>query len=59
VNDAMRAIEAKNEELKDFHPKTYNPLENDTLVALLRNFSRITMDIEGGCVREDLRVLPR
>ena len=47
VNDAMRAVEAENEELKDVLPKTYNRLQNDTLVALLRNFSEIPMDVEG------------
>lgn len=47
VNDAMRAVEAENEELKDVLPKTYNRLENDTLVVLLRNFSEIPMDVEG------------
>jgi type I restriction enzyme M protein len=47
VNNAMRAVEAENEELKDVLPKTYNRLENDTLVALLRNFSEIPMDVEG------------
>src|SRR3989454_10562376 len=43
----MRAIEAENEELKDILPKTYNRLENDTLVTLLKNFNSIPMDIEG------------
>ena len=47
VNDAMRAVESENEDLKDVLPKTYNRLENDTLVALLKNFSEIPMDIEG------------
>ncbi len=47
VNDAMRAVEAENEELKDVLPKTYNRLENSTLVALLRSFSEIPMDVEG------------
>lgn len=47
VNDAMRAVEAENEELKDVLPKTYNRLENDTLIALLRNFAQIPMDAEG------------
>ena len=46
VNDAMRAVERENEELKDVLPKTYNRLENDTLVALLRSFSEIPMDVE-------------
>ncbi|SRR6266851_81669 len=47
VNEAMRAIEAENEELKDVLPKTYNRLENDTLVTLLKSFNSIPMDIEG------------
>jgi type I restriction enzyme M protein len=47
VNDAMRAIEAENDELRDVLPKTYNRLNNDTLVALLKNFSEISMDLEG------------
>jgi type I restriction enzyme M protein len=47
VNDAMRAVEQENEELKDVLPKTYNRLEDSTLVALLRNFAEIPMDVEG------------
>jgi type I restriction enzyme M protein len=47
VNDAMRAVERENEDLKDVLPKTYNRLENNTLVALLRNFAEIPMDVEG------------
>lgn len=47
VNDSMKAIEAENEELKDVLPKTYNRLENDVLVALIKNFSNIQIDIEG------------
>jgi len=47
INEAMRAIEAENEELKDVLPKTYNRLENDTLITLLKNFNSIPMDIEG------------
>jgi type I restriction enzyme M protein len=47
VNDAMRAVERENEDLKDVLPKTYNRLENSTLVALLRNFAEIPMDVEG------------
>ena len=47
VIDAMKAIEAENEELKDVLPKTYNRLNNDTLVALLKTFSEIPMDVEG------------
>ena len=45
INDAMRAIETENEELKDVLPKTYNRLENSLLVSLLKNLSSIpTMD---------------
>ena len=45
INDAMRTIEAENDELSDVLPKTYNRLENSLLVALLRNLSAIpTMD---------------
>ncbi|MEK7846969.1 MAG: N-6 DNA methylase, partial [Nitrospinota bacterium] len=47
VNDAMKSIEAENEDLKDVLPKTYNRLENDVLIALLKNFSNIPMDIQG------------
>jgi type I restriction enzyme M protein len=47
INDAMKAIEGENEDLKDVLPKTYNRLDNDVLIALLKNFSSITMDMEG------------
>jgi len=47
INDAMNAIEAANEELKGVLPKTYSGLNNDTLVALLKTFSQIPIDIEG------------
>ena len=47
VNAAMRAIEAENEELKDILPKTYQRLENATLIELLRVLGSIPMDIEG------------
>jgi len=47
INDAMRGIETENEDLKDVLPKTYNRLENDVLVTLLKIFSSIPMDIEG------------
>ncbi|MDX6379459.1 MAG: type restriction enzyme protein [Rubrobacteraceae bacterium] len=47
VNDAMRAVERENEELKDVLPKTYNRLDNTILVTLLKNFSEIPMDVEG------------
>lgn len=47
INDAMRAVEAENEDLKDVLPKTYNTLDNSTLVDHLKTFNSIPMDIEG------------
>lgn len=47
INDAMKAIEAENEELRGVLPKEYNRLESDILVTLLKTFSSIPMDIEG------------
>ena len=47
INDAMRAIETENEELRDVLPKNYNHLDNSTLVELLKLFASIPMDIEG------------
>ena len=47
INDAMRAIEGENSDLKDVLPKTYNRLENTTLVELLKLMGSIPMDIEG------------
>jgi type I restriction enzyme M protein len=47
INDAMRLIEAENEDMKDVLPKTYNQLDNKVLLSLLKNFNLIPMDIEG------------
>ncbi len=47
INDAMRAIEGENPGLKDVLPKTYNRLENSSLVELLKIMASIPMDIEG------------
>jgi len=47
INDAMRAVEAENPDLKDILPKTYNRLESATLAELLRLMNSIHMDIEG------------
>jgi type I restriction enzyme M protein len=47
INDAMKAIETENEDLRDVLPKTYNALERSLLVSLLKNFSAIPMNIEG------------
>jgi type I restriction-modification system DNA methylase subunit len=47
INEAMKAIEADNEDLKDVLPKTYNSLEKNLLVSLLKNFAAVPMTIEG------------
>ena len=47
INDAMRAVEAENRDLKDVLPKTFNRLETATLVELLKVMASIPMDIEG------------
>jgi type I restriction enzyme M protein len=47
INEAMKAIETDNEDLKDVLPKTYNSLEKNLLVSLLKNFAAIPMTIEG------------
>lgn len=41
VNDAMKALEADNEAIKDALPKTYTRFENDMLNSLLKNFNDI------------------
>jgi type I restriction enzyme M protein len=48
INKAMRDIEMRNPELVDTLPKTaYSELENEHLIALLKNFAAIPLDIEG------------
>src|ERR1019366_5235737 len=47
IDDAMKAIEGENEELKDILPRTYTRLENKTLVELLKLLASIPMEIEG------------
>lgn len=47
INEAMKAIEAENPDLKDILPKTYNHLDNPTLIELLKLMASIKMDIEG------------
>jgi len=47
VNDAMRAIEADNEDLKGVLPKRYLDFDKSLLVSLLKAFSEISMDVEG------------
>lgn len=47
INDAMRAIESDNEDLRGVLPKTYSKFEKGLLVSLLKNFAAVPMDIEG------------
>lgn len=47
INEAMRSIEAKNTDLRDVLPKTYNRLDNATLTELLKLMNSIPMDIKG------------
>ena len=47
INEAMRAIETENDELRDVLPKNYNRLETETLVTLLKNFASVPMDVDG------------
>ncbi|MEE8575047.1 MAG: class I SAM-dependent DNA methyltransferase [Thermodesulfobacteriota bacterium] len=47
INEAMKAIEAENPDLKDVLPKTYKQLDKSTLFELLKLLSSIPMDIEG------------
>lgn len=41
VNNAMKALEADNEAIKDALPKTYTRFDNDILKGLLKNFTAI------------------
>lgn len=45
INDAMKALEAENEAIKDALPKTYTRFSNDILATLLKNFANIRFDI--------------
>lgn len=47
INEAMKAIERENEELKDVLPKTYALLDNSTIVELMKALASVPMDIEG------------
>ena len=47
VNDAMKVIESENKELAGILPKTFQKLDNRTIIALLKNFNQIPDDIEG------------
>jgi type I restriction enzyme M protein len=47
INEAMKAIEADNEDLKDVLPRTYTRLDKELLVSLLKSFAEVPMEIEG------------
>ncbi|AGP41390.1 type I restriction-modification system subunit M [Sorangium cellulosum] len=47
LDDAMRAIEAENEDLEDVLPKTYARFDARTLKELLQLFGAIPEDVEG------------
>ncbi len=47
INDAMKAIEAENEELRDVLPKNYQRIDNPTLFELIRVLSSIPDTLEG------------
>jgi type I restriction enzyme M protein len=46
VNNAMKALEAENEAIKDALPKTYTRFDNDILKGLLKNFSSVDFGME-------------
>lgn len=45
VNDAMKALEAENESIKDALPKTFTRFDNDILKSLLKNFNDIDFSL--------------
>lgn len=47
INDAMRAIEVENEELRGVLPLSYATLGNEILVSLLRQVDELMKDISG------------
>lgn len=47
LNEAMKAIEAENEDLKDVLPKTYGRFTASTLKELLKTFGNIPETVEG------------
>lgn len=46
INEAMKAIEAENEELSNILPQTYNRFENSLLIELLKSFNQIDIDTD-------------
>jgi type I restriction enzyme M protein len=47
IIEAMKAVEADNEDLRGVLPKNYTKFDRGLLVSLLKNFAAIPMDIEG------------
>lgn len=47
LNEAMKAVEGENEDLKDVLPKTYQRIDNAVLVELLKIMSGIPLDLPG------------
>ena len=47
INEAMKAIEEENTELRGILPKTYNRFEDSVLVELVRILGSIPVDVEG------------
>jgi len=47
INEAMKAVETDNEELKGVLPRTYTKIDNSILASLLKNFSQIAVDAPG------------
>jgi type I restriction enzyme M protein len=45
LNDAMKALEAENEAVKDALPKTFTRFNNDTLKSLLKKFNDIDFSL--------------
>lgn len=45
INDAMKALEAENESIKDALPKTFTRFDNDILKSLLKNFNDIDFSL--------------
>ncbi|MGY5876220.1 MAG: type I restriction-modification system subunit M N-terminal domain-containing protein [Candidatus Thorarchaeota archaeon] len=47
INDAMKAIEGDNEDLRGVLPVTYHKFDNRVLLSLLRILNSIPMDVKG------------
>jgi type I restriction enzyme M protein len=47
INDAMKAIEDENKDLRGVLPTTYHRFDNRVLFSLLRIFNSIPMDVKG------------